>query len=41
MRTAIPPIGEEGNEKDQSDEIQMMMVMLNQRGGKVLPYPNR
>ena len=27
--------------KDQTDEIQMMMVMLDQRGGQVLPYPNR
>ena len=27
--------------KDQTDEIQLMMVMLDQRGGKVLPYPNR
>lgn len=27
--------------KDQTDEIQMMLVMLDQRGAQVLPYPNR
>jgi uncharacterized protein (DUF305 family) len=27
--------------KDQTDEIQLMMVMLNQRGGTTLPYPTR
>ena len=27
--------------KDQTDEIQLMMVLLDRRGGKVLPYPTR
>jgi uncharacterized protein (DUF305 family) len=27
--------------KDQTDEIQLMMVMLDQRGGATLPYPTR
>lgn len=27
--------------KDQTDEIQLMMVMLDQRGGTTLPYPAR
>ena len=30
-----------GMVKDQTEEIQLMMVMLDQRGGQVLPYPNR
>lgn len=27
--------------KDQTDEIQLMIVMLDQRGGTTLPYPTR